>query len=373
MTIRLTSSNGLAYAVAIPLLGAAFLGFALAGDSSWRGMAWVALAAGILLAAAATYHVVRVQRFLRQFPPPGRLIGVQGHLMHLLVEGVRGRDATVVWIPGSHDAGSQLEHLHTAILPRTRSILFDRIGCGWSSPATPPRTIENEVAELSDLLEAAGEEGPFVFVGHSLGAMLAANFAARHPQKVAGLVLLDMGCTDINVYADHLPGKKTIGAEPWLPLVAACGLLWHALPARHPELFAGSAENRRRLGFAAQPKTHAGWISAYRAITAQPLAYVRNPGALGNMPLIAVTPLQDAEADEKMLAPFVPTLSKFELKNLVELRFAAMRAVANLSTAGELRYAPPGATHALPVEVPEFVLGVVNEMLDRLSTKAEQA
>ncbi|MCX7172731.1 MAG: alpha/beta hydrolase [Proteobacteria bacterium] len=373
MTIRLTSSNGLAYAVAIPFFGAAFLGFALAGDSSWPIVNWVALAAGILMAAGATYHVVRVQRFLRQFPPPGRLLAVRGHFMHLLAEGIQGKDATIVWIPGSHDAGTQLEHLHRAILPRTRSILFDRIGCGWSSAAATPRTIENEVAELFDLLEAAAESGPFVFVGHSLGGMLAVNFAARHPQKVAGLVLLDMGCTDINVYVDHLPGKKTIGAEPWLSLVAACGLLWHALPARHPELFAGSAENRRRLGFAAQPKTHAGWISAYRAITAQPLAYVRNPGALGDLPLIAVTPLQDSEADEKMLAPFVPTLSKFELKNLVELRFAAMRAVASLSTAGELRYAPPGATHALPVEVPEFVVGVVNEMLDRVSTKAEQA
>jgi len=373
LTIRLTGSNGLAYALAVPLLGAAFFGFALAGDSSWRVAAWVALAAGMLLATGATYHVMRVRRFLRQFPPPGRLLAVRGHFMHLLAEGIRSRDATVVWIPGSHDAGAQLEHLHTAMLPRTRSILFDRIGCGWSSAAKTPRSIDNEVAELCELLEAAGEAGPFVFVGHSLGGMLAANFAARHPGRVAGLVLLDTGCTDINVYVDHLPGKKTIGAEPWLPLVAACGLLWHALPARHPELFVGSAENRRRLGFAAQPKTHAGWISAYRAITAHPLAYVRNPGALGDLPLIAVTPVQDAAADEKMLAPFVPTLSSFELKNLVELRFAAMRAVASLSTAGELRFAPPGATHALPVEVPEFVLGVVNDMLDRVSTQAEQA
>lgn len=368
--IRLTSSNLLGYIAALPLLGAALLLFALAGSLPWRAVAWITLVAGLSMTAGATYHVLRVWRFLRQFPPPGQLFKVQGHNMHLLAEGVRGKDATVIWIPGSHDAGTQLEHLHHAILPRTRSILFDRIGCGWSSAAATPRTIVNEVAELFDLLEAADEGGRFVLVGHSLGGMLAANFAARHPERVAGLVLLDTGCTDINIYVDHLPGKKTIGAEPWLPLVAACGLLWHALPARYPEVFAGSTENLRRLGFAAQSKTHAGWISAYQAITAHPLAYVRNPGALGDLPLIAVTPLQDVVADEKMLAPFMPTLTAFELKNLVMLRFAAMRAVASISTVGELRFAPPGATHALPVEVPEFVLGVVNEMLDRVSPKA---
>ncbi len=365
--IRLAGSNYFGFLLAAPVLGAAAALLCLVSGPITLALAVLLLVLGMVMIVAAAYHVARVRLFLRRFPPPGRLIRVHGELMHLLAEGDAAKGATVVWLPGSHDAGTELEHLHHAVMKTTRSILVDRAGSGWSAPARRRRMIETEVEELATLLEDAGEPGPFLLVGHSMGGTLAANFVARHPDKTAGVILLDMGCTDINLYADHLPGPKTIGVEPWLPVLAAFGALWHILPARHPKDFAGSVENERRLGFKAQPKTHVGWISAFHAVCADPLAYVRNPGDLGDVPLIVVTPLQDFATDEKLLKPFVPYLSELRLKNLINLRFEATKANAKLSRQGELRFAPPGASHALPYEVPEFVVGLVEEMLARVA------
>ena len=46
-------------------------------------------------------------------------------------------------------------------------------------------------AELHTLLRNAGEQGPFLLVGHSLGGIHAPIYAARYPGEVAGLVLID--------------------------------------------------------------------------------------------------------------------------------------------------------------------------------------
>ena len=47
------------------------------------------------------------------------------------------------------------------------------------------------VEELHRLLGAAGVPGPYVLVGHSFGGLLVRLYAARYPQEVAGLVLVD--------------------------------------------------------------------------------------------------------------------------------------------------------------------------------------
>ncbi len=73
----------------------------------------------------------------------------------------------------------------------TRVITYDRAGFGWSDPGPQPRTPVRIVTELHDLLKRAGESGPYIFVGHSLGAALARLFTGMYPNEVVGMVWVD--------------------------------------------------------------------------------------------------------------------------------------------------------------------------------------
>ena len=68
---------------------------------------------------------------------------------------------------------------------------YNRPGYGNSDPAGTPRDGEHVVEELRALLRAKGLNPPYVLVGHSLGGLYMQYFARRHPQEVAGLVLVD--------------------------------------------------------------------------------------------------------------------------------------------------------------------------------------
>jgi pimeloyl-ACP methyl ester carboxylesterase len=68
---------------------------------------------------------------------------------------------------------------------------YDRANLGRSGPNPGPRTIADLGDELLALLDVAGVEGPYVFVGGSFGGNIVTTLAARHPEAVAGLVLID--------------------------------------------------------------------------------------------------------------------------------------------------------------------------------------
>jgi pimeloyl-ACP methyl ester carboxylesterase len=93
-----------------------------------------------------------------------------------------------------------------AVARRTRAIAYDRAGTGASDPVSP-LTVDGEIADLAALVSEAAD-GRCVLVGHSWGGLLAQLFAFRHPDMVAGLVLVDP--------AD----EETLAAVPW-PMRAA--------------------------------------------------------------------------------------------------------------------------------------------------------
>lgn len=74
---------------------------------------------------------------------------------------------------------------------KTRVCSYDRAGYSDSDPAKTPRSFDALEADLTALLTAAKVRGPYVLVGQSLGGPIVGLVAQRHPQKVAGLVLID--------------------------------------------------------------------------------------------------------------------------------------------------------------------------------------
>jgi pimeloyl-ACP methyl ester carboxylesterase len=81
----------------------------------------------------------------------------------------------------------QLDHLRR----RRRAVALDFRGHGDSDPAEDG---DYSIPGLAGDLEAAADQlglRRFVLVGHSLGASVAIEYAGRHPDRVAGLLLAD--------------------------------------------------------------------------------------------------------------------------------------------------------------------------------------
>jgi pimeloyl-ACP methyl ester carboxylesterase len=87
---------------------------------------------------------------------------------------------------------SALSHLMIAErMPRTRSYLVDRTGCGLSDPETYPRPgyRAHALGFVDDVLDGLGIDQT-VLVGASAGGIWATWYALERPERVRGLVLL---------------------------------------------------------------------------------------------------------------------------------------------------------------------------------------
>lgn len=360
---RILSSNALGLIIAFPFL--------LAGAVTSQSIPGIfLLVIGVVLTWASLFHFYKLWRFNRRFPPPGKFVEVDGILMHYLAEGPQSSAPTVVWIPGSHDSGLEMWGLHKALSAHNRSIIFDRIGCGWSGLNNKPRTPFIEAAELYGLLEQIGETAPVVIAGHSLGGMQATSFAQRYPDKTAGLVLIDAGVADNFAYVSKFRGPKNIpGDSLLLSLKAAFGLLWFGLPKEDPEKYNQSDLGQMSLGIMAQPKSHTGWVYTLNAVFDDLLGLVQMPEALGDIPLFALIPNGHDGAEREGVRKALPDFTDLQIDNLMAMRQRGRLANAKLSRRGQLRIAPDDTTHSLHEEAPEFVLEQIQEMLQLVMAK----
>jgi pimeloyl-ACP methyl ester carboxylesterase len=97
---------------------------------------------------------------------------------------------TVILEAGSGSDSATWAAVHDELATMTRTCAYDRAGRGRSDPR-PRHTLADAAADLEALLAAAGETGPYIVVGHSLGGAYGRVFAATHRDDVVGLVLVD--------------------------------------------------------------------------------------------------------------------------------------------------------------------------------------
>lgn len=124
------------------------------------------------------------------FPPiPGKRYDVGGYSIHILCRG-QG-EPTVIIDAGLGDDSSDWFNIQNRTSAETRVCVFDRPGYGWSDAGPQPRNSLRISNELEKLIQKAQIPGPYVLVGHSFGGYNIRVFAANHPHKIAGMVLVD--------------------------------------------------------------------------------------------------------------------------------------------------------------------------------------
>jgi pimeloyl-ACP methyl ester carboxylesterase len=236
---------------------------------------------------------------------------------------------------------------------------YDRAGYGWSDSGPEPRSSLQIAHELKQLLQASGERGPYVLVGHPMGGYDIRVYTSQYPNDVVGIVLVDASHEDQDLRAPESIRKwqqhhrKRANWEK-LKYFFQLHLGWARLtldrdaPAFWPKAF------REEEEFLTLPTKHQFTvIDEDQVFPTLSAAQVRSAGNLGDRPLIVLTatrqddispeiPLKDAQAEDDLwVHQLQPEL-------------------ARLSTHGKQMVVD--GSHEMPTEHPEVVISAIHEV-----------
>ncbi|MDP2213467.1 alpha/beta fold hydrolase [Phenylobacterium sp.] len=138
------------------------------------------ISTGLILGAAFAPKTLR-----------GEMVDLGDRRLRLVCEGPAS--GPLVWLEaGAFGFSADFADLQSALAAEgVRSCAYDRAGLGFSDPGPRPRDSAAVVTDLERLMAAAGVDQPVVLLGHSMGGQHVRLFATRHPERVAGIVLVD--------------------------------------------------------------------------------------------------------------------------------------------------------------------------------------
>lgn len=165
-------------------------------------MAWLLRAFGVMLMLTALVVALSrapdrpVQTLVARWAlPPSDFVDVKGQTVHIRDEGPRDDPTPLLLIHGTASSLHTWEGWARVLKSERRVISFDLPGFGLTGPFTgayPPDDYSGEayvrfVLDLMDTLNVPRA----VVAGNSLGGEIAWRLAARAPERVAALVLVD--------------------------------------------------------------------------------------------------------------------------------------------------------------------------------------
>lgn len=126
---------------------------------------------------------------LNEYPAPGKLVQVDENVLHILTMG--NKRPTVVVEAGLGSWSLSWNEVQKEISKYATVVTYDRAGLGWSEEGHTSRTGDQVITELNVLLKKTGHEGPYIFIGHSMGSLYTQLYANKYPDEVAGMILVD--------------------------------------------------------------------------------------------------------------------------------------------------------------------------------------
>lgn len=147
----------------------------------------------ILLTMGFVYERLAEYSDSRKYPPPGKIVEINGHKMHIYTEG--SGDSTVVFASGFGIPCPYTDFypLYSEISRHAKIVVYDRPGYGWSEVSADSRDINTIAEELHELLEKSDQKPPYILVGHSLASLEIIRFAQLYGDEVKGIVTIDAG------------------------------------------------------------------------------------------------------------------------------------------------------------------------------------
>lgn len=190
---------------------------------AWRIIKRIASAAAFTLAGlliiGAVYQFIATRLDENNYKPSGQIVSIDGREVHFNCTGEGS--PTVILEAGLGGGSVDWELVQGDAAKFTRVCSYDRAGIAWSSSGENPRNADRVAAELHRFLEIAKIAPPYVLAGHSIGGIYVQLFAARHPDEVMGIVLVDSSHPDQLTGIPGIPAFVPYAIKTTAPFGAA--------------------------------------------------------------------------------------------------------------------------------------------------------
>jgi len=317
----------------------------------------VLMVLAVAVLAGSGYELWSRHRAAADFPPPGRLVDIGGRHIHL---DCRGAGTPIVVFESGLDMYGSLSWsaVQGPVARITRACSYDRAGIMWSDRSDAGRDAAAVADDLHKALQAAGENGPYVMVGHSLGGPYVMTFTNQFGGEVAGVVFVDASHPDQRIRMNEAAGKPL--DQPTAGPKLAAALAWTGLPRLIT----------RSIGHSKAPAAANAAMVAYGPRSLRPMldeadaieATFKEGGALrslGNRPLVVLTAAAPMEAAD--LAAI--GLTTEQGKQLQTAWFDLQRDETSWSSRGhEIRL--DDSHHYIQFERPDAVIDAIREVID---------
>jgi pimeloyl-ACP methyl ester carboxylesterase len=148
----------------------------------------LALGGALILAAISEQWLE--SRDVRQLAPDETYIAAGGGKVRYRLDGAQQPGPAVVFINGMGGSLEQWHAIQSDVASFSPALTYDRGGLGLSR-GSKAHSASDQADELESVLSNLGINSPAVLVGYSTSASIARIFASRHPERVAGLLLLE--------------------------------------------------------------------------------------------------------------------------------------------------------------------------------------
>jgi pimeloyl-ACP methyl ester carboxylesterase len=248
-----------------------------------------ALAIAFTLGAGAAYQQAGQAADRAVLSPPGRLVPVGDGHMHLHCDGHGG--PTVLLEAGATGFAQTWAWVQRDLAHEGRVCAYDRAGLGWSDSTPQAHDGASTARRLKAMLTAAGESGPYVVVGHSLGGPLVQIFAAQYADDVVAQVLVDPSHPD---QLTRFPADARKQQESFSSLLRVAELASHVGLTRVTNIVGRNAQglpdadDRAARMFASSP-THLATSREELMAWEQTMAQVREHAPRSSTPLVVIS------------------------------------------------------------------------------------
>ena len=312
----------------------------------WRSVRIVSLSAAMLTLVGCGVGSSRATTPTSSASGAARL--ADGRLVNVVCSG-HGTPTVLLESGFAADSGAWYK-VQPTLARTTRVCSYDRAGSGFSDPGPLPRDGAAIARDLDQALRAAKIQGPFIVTGHSAGGLYARLFAARRPQDVRGLVLLDP------TVERRTPQPANDGLDGIRRQVKRCLSTSQITPQPPVEDAAWSGcvspkADEQALRVGRRPATWLSQLSELDNIFGRTSEEVGRIGdLLGDIPIYVVTASETAASSPPL--PLGPSISTWEAQH----QELASRSRAGFQTTVI-------STHMVMIERPDVVISAVNAMI----------